>query len=537
MTYPDDNTADDIVKSRFIKIPLTQIPKDSESSSKNSDIQKWRNPGEELECSVQKANSSLAEIIRNRANDTLRTNETTRSLVNKRMLREFTGFHGELTKYWDEIVADTAQRTMQNIAEDNLKNKRRTLASRMKSDWENLRREKASKQRAIEMSDDPSSLNHHTKLQIEKGNEEIGGRVGSNMSRRFQQEAERSSNTKPEMSQPEPSIITSFNQELAATIESLSERLYQAANQASDLSSALRPATLDTSVEEMKTAPPVVNDAPAGVEKFEDPTVVGEGVSVEGISSRLDEPTKELEDIRSELTTDTMAVGINDSHSTSPTIPIPLEIVLGKEDSVAAVEDRVNLDDVSDRLDQASKGPLDLRSVLVPEVDEFPASGVEDGPTVISETTETLSNISLGDERPENVVSETVFGKEDLVATEGKHVDMGSITDRLDQAAKELSDFRSSLATEVDEVSSTSEAEERPAMISEITQPRSDVSVEDGRLESVSDQLDHVSKTLSDVHAELTPLVSNSKDPHTTPNPLETSAETASAPSSDKIVD
>jgi ABC-type transporter Mla subunit MlaD len=89
---------------------------------------------------------------------------------------------------------------------------------------------------------------------------------------------------------------------------------------------------------------------------------------------------------------------------------------------------------------------------------------------------------------------------------------------------------------EVDEVL-TSAVEDCPPIISEMTETVSAVSAGDGRLENLSDRFDDVSKTLSDLRAELTRLVSDSKDTHTTSNPIETSVETTSAPTSGKTVD
>ena len=208
-------------------------------------------------------------------------------------------------------------------------------------------------------------------------------------------------------------------------------------------------------------------------------------------------------DIRSELIGHARLNGIDDSHTTDPTIATTSETVSGKQDSVAA-ENFIDLERISTRLDEASKAISDLLSTSVPEVDEISTSAVQESPR-ISEVTEPLSAVSAGDGRP-------------------------------DEVSKAVSDLPSTAVPEVDGIS-TSAVEESPTMISEMTEPLSAVSAGDDRLENISNRLDDVSKTSSDLRAELTPLLSDSKDTNTTSNPIEKSVETSSAPTSGKSVD
>jgi hypothetical protein len=482
-------------------VHLEPLPKKIGPSSKVPVAVNSSDPPRHMSCIVNKALKTLADTIEYRQHERLGTNSSDRVLINRRMLRGFEGFHMELTKYWEEVEVGERERRLQFMAKDNLRNARRDSFST--SVREKPEEDTASKQRGIEKSDDSSSSNDSSNLLIDQKSEEISGQVTSSMSHGGHQEAETFLDTKEETSPLETSVIASLNHELAAPVESPSKPLSEAAYQTSDLSSVLSPAVLETSDEEIKTAPSAVNDSPASEPKFEDPAVVGKGVDLGGISSRLDEATKELADIRSELIGHVRLNGIDDSHTTDPTIAMTSETVSEKQDSVAA-ENFIDLERISARLDEASKAILDLPSTSVPEVDEISTSAVEESPR-ISEVTEPLSAVSAADSRP-------------------------------DEASKATLDLPSTSVPEVDGIP-TFAVEESPTMISEMTEPLSAVSAGDGRLENISNRLDDVSKTSSDLRAELTPLLSDSKDTHTTSNPIETSVETTSAPTSSKSVD
>jgi hypothetical protein len=85
------------------------------------------------------------------------------------MLRGFKGFHGELTRYWDQVEAETRERRVQSIAKDTLRNEKNDHQRK-------IRKDRATKQRGVESADYTSSSNHLSNLQIEQEGKEISKR-------------------------------------------------------------------------------------------------------------------------------------------------------------------------------------------------------------------------------------------------------------------------------------------------------------------------------------------------------------------------
>lgn len=84
--------------------------------------------------SVQVAKRSLSDYIKSRMNDTLRTNNSTQSRVNQKMLRGFEGFHGELRKLWGVVDENTREEKARHLMRDKIKNGKRQMSSERQKD-------------------------------------------------------------------------------------------------------------------------------------------------------------------------------------------------------------------------------------------------------------------------------------------------------------------------------------------------------------------------------------------------------------------
>ena len=128
MTYSDKTAAMNVLKEPHHIVKFSKpSPQNSEDTSINQSLEKSSKPvvGDEIRIRVTVSRMDLATIIKLRAGTQLRTNATVQSRVNKRMLRGFEGFHGELTKLWDNVQDITREEVVQRVAEDKLRNQRR----------------------------------------------------------------------------------------------------------------------------------------------------------------------------------------------------------------------------------------------------------------------------------------------------------------------------------------------------------------------------------------------------------------------------
>ena len=114
-------------------------PQSSEDTSINQSLEKSSKPvvDDEIRIRVTVSRMDLATIIKLRMGSQLRTNATVQSRVNKRMLRGFEGFHGELTKLWDNVEDIAREDVIRRVAEDKLRNRRkRKNQEKNKTRWE-----------------------------------------------------------------------------------------------------------------------------------------------------------------------------------------------------------------------------------------------------------------------------------------------------------------------------------------------------------------------------------------------------------------
>jgi hypothetical protein len=77
---------------------------------------------EEIFVRVNVSRVNLENTIKLREGDILRTNRTVQTRVNQRMLRGFEGFHGELTRLWDNVENVSRKESIQSAARDKLRN-------------------------------------------------------------------------------------------------------------------------------------------------------------------------------------------------------------------------------------------------------------------------------------------------------------------------------------------------------------------------------------------------------------------------------
>jgi hypothetical protein len=335
MTYADEKATEEVLKKKHFKIPLYKpIPKETEPFTEVNDALTRPDRGEEISCDVQISQMKLTEVLRKRMNDTLRTNETARVLINKRMLRGFTGFHGELTSYWDQVAAETRKSTVSRMAEDNLRNERQKDASRQKkrNKWEEYKERQASKGRRDEI--------------------EEGGRItteGKKLAERLKYEAT-GSEDQSEAPNPETSNIAQGKEGIPEAVESVSERLENVAEDLTDSRSELGPAIVEIPIEEIKTTASTVDDSPANVQVSEEPAIVEDGVNVESILDRFDHGLQSLSNLPSGKASP-MNVETN-SHSTSG----PVEVI--HEDVSVPALDAADVEIASTTIDEPDRSLL-----------------------------------------------------------------------------------------------------------------------------------------------------------------------------------
>ena len=261
MTYADEKATEEIAKQRTFKIPLYKpIPKETEPFTEVNEALTRPDRGEEISCDVQILQTQLKEVLLKRMKDTLKSTEISRVLIHKRMLRGFTGFHGELNRYWDQVDAETRKSRVRRMAKDNLRNMRKTDASRqMKRDeWEEVRE---------------------------------GGRITMERTKLLEQlnyEAARSEEQSEALAS-ETSNVAQGKEEIPAVVESVSEIVEHVIENLTDSRSELGPAIVETPVEVVKTTGGMVNESPANVQVGEEPAIVEGGVNVESILDRSDQ--------------------------------------------------------------------------------------------------------------------------------------------------------------------------------------------------------------------------------------------------------
>ena len=122
ITYVDESAGLKVLKTKYHNIQLTAPP--PSSSEGNTDVPS--STENRVRAQVNKSKLSLEEQIRFRVLNNLRTDTGAQIRVNKRMLRGFTGFGGELTNLWDRLVRTTREDLVKKIREDTIANERET---------------------------------------------------------------------------------------------------------------------------------------------------------------------------------------------------------------------------------------------------------------------------------------------------------------------------------------------------------------------------------------------------------------------------
>jgi len=92
------------------------------SSKKDSSTQAET---DEMVIFVRAAKKSLNQVIKERVNNKLRTNTMVQSRVNRRLLRGFEGFHGELSRLWSQVAEGSRDHTVKQKVMDQLGQKER----------------------------------------------------------------------------------------------------------------------------------------------------------------------------------------------------------------------------------------------------------------------------------------------------------------------------------------------------------------------------------------------------------------------------
>ena len=140
VTFSDKAVAMNVLKEPHHIIKITKpSPQSSEDTSIHQSLEKSSKPvvDDEIKIRVMVSRVDLATSIKLRMGSQLRTNATVQSRVNKRMLRGFEGFHGELTKLWDNVEDILREDVIRRVAEDKLQDQRkRKNQEKKKTRWE-----------------------------------------------------------------------------------------------------------------------------------------------------------------------------------------------------------------------------------------------------------------------------------------------------------------------------------------------------------------------------------------------------------------
>lgn len=134
MTYADEglNKAGAVKDTHFIRIPKLSYPESLKSSSAKDTSHQAET--EEIAMHVEAAKKSLAQVIRRRVTNNLRTNTIVQNRVNQRLLRGFKGFHGELTELWDQSAEDARENVVRQKAMDQFWKEKQETKRKVKDD-------------------------------------------------------------------------------------------------------------------------------------------------------------------------------------------------------------------------------------------------------------------------------------------------------------------------------------------------------------------------------------------------------------------
>jgi hypothetical protein len=268
--------------------------------------------------------------------DALKMNERNQIATNKRMLRGFAGFHGELNRYWYQASVDGKKRRLSKMAEDNLRNNIQTDASRQKKrdKWEEMKERNAGKVRRDDIGEGGTITTEGAKLREQLNYD--GARYEE----------------KSEALASETSNVAQGKEEIPAVVESVSERLEHVTENLTESRSELGPAIMETPVEEVKTTGGMVNESPVNVQVSEEPAMVEGGVNVESILDRSDQELQSLSNPPSGKAS--LPNVETNSHSTS----IPAEINITEEATVPAL-DAVDVEFASAPMEELDRSLLE----------------------------------------------------------------------------------------------------------------------------------------------------------------------------------
>jgi hypothetical protein len=125
VTYANESAARKVcnLRSLVVNLPLSEpstTPPKSPTSTK-----KFISKPNDFTIRLKQASQSLQENIAVHTETTFRCNPIFQIRVNKRMLRGFEGFHGELTRLWEDTTTKTQKNKMKHMVADKMENDRR----------------------------------------------------------------------------------------------------------------------------------------------------------------------------------------------------------------------------------------------------------------------------------------------------------------------------------------------------------------------------------------------------------------------------
>src|ERR1700735_5606415 len=128
VTYANESVARKVcdLRSLVVNLPLsepstTPLISPSTPTSNNNFISKPK----DFTIRLKQASQSLQENIALKTKTVFRCNAISQIRVNKRMLRGFKGFHGELTRLWDDTATKSQKDNMKHMVDDKMENDRR----------------------------------------------------------------------------------------------------------------------------------------------------------------------------------------------------------------------------------------------------------------------------------------------------------------------------------------------------------------------------------------------------------------------------
>jgi hypothetical protein len=136
LTYADKSIAAEVLKlsSHKIAFPVPNERPAKDAFGREFPSTSTVEDDNSVMINVQVSKRSLSDYIKSRMNDMLRTNNSTQSQVNQKMLRGFEGFRGELRKLWGVVDENTREEKARHLMRDKMKNGKSGLPSERRVD-------------------------------------------------------------------------------------------------------------------------------------------------------------------------------------------------------------------------------------------------------------------------------------------------------------------------------------------------------------------------------------------------------------------